>query len=83
MLFNKVSFALTALLSSTVVMMSGCTTSPSGTASNTQQQAQNALLVYGGHILTMQGMQPRERRRTVRRARSLRVRGHRRVAQGT
>ena len=58
MLFNKVSFALTALLSSTVVMMSGCTTSPSGTASNTQQQAQNALLVYGGHILTMQGMQP-------------------------
>lgn len=58
MLFNKVSFALTALLSSTVVMMSGCTTSPSGTASNTQQQAQNALLVYGGPILTMQGMQP-------------------------
>ncbi|NEU33846.1 amidohydrolase, partial [bacterium LRH843] len=52
------SFALTALLSSTVVMMSGCTTSPSGTASNTQQQAQNALLVYGRHILTMQGMQP-------------------------
>ncbi|WP_336957420.1 amidohydrolase [Acinetobacter johnsonii] len=58
MLFNKVSFALTALLSSTVVMMSGCTTSPSSTASNTQQQAQNALLVYGGPILTMQGMQP-------------------------
>ena len=58
MLFNKVSFALTALLSSTVVMMSGCATSLSSTASNTQQQAQNALLVYGGHILTMQGMQP-------------------------
>lgn len=58
MLFNKVSFALTALLSSTVVMMSGCTTSPSSTASNTQQQAQNTLLVYGGPILTMQGMQP-------------------------
>ena len=58
MLFNKVSFALTALLSSTVVMMSGCATSPSSTASNTQQQAQNALLVYGGPILTMQGMQP-------------------------
>ena len=30
MLFNKVSFALTALISSSVVMMSGCTTSPSG-----------------------------------------------------
>ena len=58
MLFNKVSFALTALLSSTVVMMSGCATSLSSTASNTQQQAQNALLVYGGPILTMQGMQP-------------------------
>jgi len=58
MLFNKVSFALTALLSSTVVMMSGCATSLSSTASNTQQRAQNALLVYGGHILTMQGMQP-------------------------
>lgn len=58
MLFNKVSFALTALLSSTVVMMSGCATSLSSTASNTQQQAQNALLIYGGHILTMQGMQP-------------------------
>lgn len=58
MLFNKVSFALTALLSSTVVMMSGCITSPSSTASNTQQQAQNALLVYGGPILTMQGIQP-------------------------
>ena len=58
MLFNKVSFALTALLSSTVVMMSGCITSPSSTAPNTQQQAQNALLVYGGPILTMQGMQP-------------------------
>jgi len=39
-------------------MMSGCATSLSSTASNTQQQAQNALLVYGGHILTMQGMQP-------------------------
>jgi starvation-inducible outer membrane lipoprotein len=38
MLFNKVSFALTALLSSTVVLMSGCTTSPSSTVSNTQQQ---------------------------------------------
>lgn len=58
MLFNKVSFALTALLSSTVVMISGCATSLSSTASNTQQQAQNALLVYGGPILTMQGMQP-------------------------
>ncbi len=58
MLFNKVSFALTALLSSSVVLMSGCTTSPSSTASNTQQQTQNALLVYGGPILTMQGMQP-------------------------
>lgn len=58
MLFNKVSFALTALISSSVVMMSGCTTSPSSSASNTQQQAQNALLVYGGPILTMQGMQP-------------------------
>lgn len=58
MLFNKVSFALTVLLSSTVVMMSGCTTSPSSTASNTQQQAKNALLVYAGPILTMQGMQP-------------------------
>lgn len=58
MLFNKVSFVLTALLSSTVVMMSGCATSLSSTASNTQQQAQNALLVYGGPILTMQGMQP-------------------------
>lgn len=57
MLFNKVSFALTALLSSTVVLMSGCTTSPSSTVSNTQQ-TQNALLVYGGPILTMQGMQP-------------------------
>ena len=58
MLFNKVSFALTALLSSSVVLMSGCTTSPSSTASNTQQQTQNGLLVYGGPILTMQGMQP-------------------------
>ena len=58
MLFNKVSFALTALLSSTVVMMSGCATSLSSTTSNTQQQSQNALLVYGGPILTMQGMQP-------------------------
>lgn len=58
MLFNKVSFALTALLSSSVVLMSGCTTSPSSTVSNTQQQTQNALLVYGGPILTMQGMQP-------------------------
>ncbi|ENV43143.1 MULTISPECIES: hypothetical protein [Acinetobacter] len=58
MLFNKISFALTALISSTVVMMSGCATSLSSTASNTQQQAQNALLVYGGPILTMQGMQP-------------------------
>ena len=58
MLFNKVSFVLTALLSSSVVLMSGCTTSLSSTASNTQQQAQNALLVYGGPILTMQGMQP-------------------------
>ena len=58
MLFNKVSFALTALLSSSVVMMSGCTTSPSSSVSNTQQQTQNALLVYGGPILTMQGMQP-------------------------
>lgn len=58
MLFNKVSFALTALISSSVVLMSGCTTSPSSTASNTQQQTQNALLVYGGPILTMQGMQP-------------------------
>ena len=58
MLFNQVSFALTALLSSTVILMSGCITSPSSTASNTQQQAQNALLVYGGPILTMQGMQP-------------------------
>ncbi|WP_159153719.1 amidohydrolase [Acinetobacter johnsonii] len=58
MLFNKVSFALTALLSSSVVLMSGCTTSPSSTASNTQQQMQHALLVYGGPILTMQGMQP-------------------------
>ena len=55
MLFNKVSFALTALLSSTVVMMSGCATSLSSTTSNTQQQSQNALLVYGGPILTMQG----------------------------
>ena len=55
MLFNKVSFALTALLSSSVVLMSGCTTSPSSTASNTQQQTQNGLLVYGGPILTMQG----------------------------
>lgn len=58
MLFNKVSFALTALISSSVVMMSGCTTSPSGSVSNTQQQTQNALLVYGGPILTMQGIQP-------------------------
>ena len=58
MLFNKVSFALTALLSSSVVLMSGCTTSPSSSVSNTQQQTQNALLVYGGPILTMQGMQP-------------------------
>lgn len=58
MLFNKVSFALTALISSSVVMMSGCTTSPSSSVSNTQQQTQNALLVYDGHILTMQGMQP-------------------------
>ena len=58
MLFNKVSFALTALLSSTVVLMGGCTSSPSSTVSNTQQQTQNALLVYGGPILTMQGMQP-------------------------
>lgn len=58
MLFNQVSFALTALLSSTVVMISGCATSLSSTASNTQQQAQNALLVYGGPILTMQGIQP-------------------------
>ena len=58
MLFNKVSFVLTALLSSSVVMMSGCTTSPSSSVSNTQQQTQNALLVYGGPILTMQGMQP-------------------------
>lgn len=58
MLFNKIPFALTALLSSTVVMMSGCATSLSSTASNTQQQTQNALLVYGGPILTMQGMQP-------------------------
>ncbi|QQT57311.1 amidohydrolase [Acinetobacter johnsonii] len=58
MLFNKVSFVLTALISSSVVLMGGCATSLSSTASNTQQQAQNALLVYGGHILTMQGMQP-------------------------
>ena len=58
MLFNKVSFALTALLSSSVVLMSGCATSLSSTASNTQQQAQNALLVYGGPILTMQGIPP-------------------------
>ncbi|MFW1742539.1 amidohydrolase [Acinetobacter johnsonii] len=58
MLFNKVSFVLTALLSSSVVLMSGCTTSPSSSVSNTQQQTQNALLVYGGPILTMQGMQP-------------------------
>lgn len=58
MLFNKVSFALTALISSSVVMMSGCTTSPSSSVSNTQQQTQNALLVYGGPILTMQGIQP-------------------------
>lgn len=58
MLFNKVSFVLTALLSSSVVLMSGCTTSPSNSVSNTQQQTQNALLVYGGPILTMQGMQP-------------------------
>ncbi|MBC6675996.1 MAG: amidohydrolase family protein [Acinetobacter sp.] len=58
MLFNKVSFVLTALLSSSVVLMSGCTSSPSSTASNTQKQVQNALLVYGGPILTMQGMQP-------------------------
>lgn len=48
MLFNKIPFALTALISSTVVMMSGCAPSLSSTASNTQQQAQNALLVYGG-----------------------------------
>lgn len=58
MLFNKVSFVLTALLSSSVVLMSGCTTSPSSSVSSTQQQTQNALLVYGGPILTMQGMQP-------------------------
>ena len=58
MLFNKVSFVLTALLSSSVVMMSGCATSLSSTASNTQKQVQNALLVYGGPILTMQGIQP-------------------------
>lgn len=58
MLFNKVSFVLTALLSSSVVLMSGCTSSPSSTASNTQKQVQNALLVYGGPILTMQGIQP-------------------------
>jgi len=58
MLFNKVSFTLTALLSSSVVLMSGCTSSPSSTASNTQKQVQNALLVYGGPILTMQGIQP-------------------------
>ncbi len=58
MLFNKVSFVLTALLSSSVVLISGCTSSPSSTASNTQKQVQNALLVYGGPILTMQGIQP-------------------------
>lgn len=58
MLFNKVSFVLTALLSSSVVLMGGCTPSPSSTVSNIQQQTQNALLVYGGPILTMQGMQP-------------------------
>lgn len=58
MLFNKVSFVLRALISSSMVLMGGCTSSPSSTASNTQQQAQNALLVYGGPILTMQGMQP-------------------------
>ena len=58
MLFNKVSFVLTALISSSVVLMGGCTSSPSSTVSNTQQQTQNALLVYGGPILTMQGMQP-------------------------
>ncbi|MDH1707033.1 conserved exported hypothetical protein [Acinetobacter sp. 8I-beige] len=58
MFFKKVSFALTALISSSVVLMGGCTSSPSSTVSNIQQQTQNALLVYGGPILTMQGMQP-------------------------
>ena len=38
--------------------MGGCTSSPSSTVSNIQQQTQNALLVYDGPILTMQGMQP-------------------------
>ena len=58
MLFNEVSFVLTALISSSVVLMGGCTSSPSSTVSNIQQQTQNALLVYDGPILTMQGMQP-------------------------
>lgn len=58
MFFNKVSFALTTVLSSSVLLTSGCTSSPSSTVSNTQQQMKNALLVYGGPILTMQGMQP-------------------------
>ncbi|MBL8283554.1 MAG: amidohydrolase [Acinetobacter johnsonii] len=58
MFFKKVSFALTALISSSVVLMGGCTSSPSSTVSNIQQQTQNALLVYDGPILTMQGMQP-------------------------
>ncbi|ENV73335.1 hypothetical protein F946_01227 [Acinetobacter johnsonii ANC 3681] len=58
MFFKKFSFALTALISSSVVLMGGCTSSPSSTVSNIQQQTQNALLVYGGPILTMQGMQP-------------------------
>ena len=58
MFFNKVSFALITVLSSSVLLTSGCTSSPSSTVSNTQQQMKNALLVYGGPILTMQGMQP-------------------------
>ena len=57
MFFNKVSFALSTVLSSSVLLTSGCTSSPSSTVSNTQQM-KNALLVYGGPILTMQGMQP-------------------------
>ncbi len=58
MFFNKVSFALTTVLSSSVLLTSGCTPITSSTVSNTQQQMKNALLVYGGPILTMQGMQP-------------------------
>ena len=58
MFFNRFSVALTVLISSTSVFISACNSSPSATVSRTQSQPENALLVYGGNILTMQGIQP-------------------------